>query len=213
MGVTERKARQKESLRQEILDAAGQILLNEGFKQFSMRHIAERIEYTPTTIYLHFKDKKDLLFHLCDEVYGKVVEILQSAGTEEKDPFERLRAAMRAYIEFGLSDPDRYRIAFMTGVASDIDPASFLKPGSMAMTAYEILKQRVSDALQKTRNCDDDVEAVAQTLWASAHGLISLVVNHPDFPWVERSKLIGTTIDLLMGGLAGQSAKKWSHRS
>ena len=207
MGISERKARQKESLRQEILDAAREILLSEGFKNFSMRHIAARIEYTPTTLYHYFKDKNDILFHLCEEVYGKITEILQSTGAKEKDPIARLRAAMRAFIKFGLSHPDRYRIAFMTNVTPNVDPMSFLKPGTMSMNAYEMVRQRVRDALNTQTDSSADVESLSQAVWASTHGLTSLLISCPDFPWVERKKLIETSIDLWLRGLTGSSAK------
>ena len=57
MGIKERQVRQKEVLRQDILDAARDLFIEEGYENTSMRKIAERIEYSPTTIYYYFKDK------------------------------------------------------------------------------------------------------------------------------------------------------------
>jgi len=135
-GVKERKIRHQESLRREILDAALEVLLAEGVSRFSMRRIARRIEYTPTTIYLYFKDKADLLYHLCEEVYGEILEVLESAEKKECGPVDRLRAILRAYIDFGLARPERYRIAFMSNIAAN---TSFLKEGSKAYAACEIM--------------------------------------------------------------------------
>jgi AcrR family transcriptional regulator len=208
MGVKERKARQKESLRQDILHAARQILLNEGAGRLSMRSIARRIEYTPTTIYLYFKDKADLLFHLCEEVYGKVVEVMEAAGANEADPVACLRATMRAYIEFGLSEPDRYRIAFMTEIAPNIDPSDFLKEGSMGIAAYELVRRRVRRAIKNGPANAEEVEAVTQTLWAMAHGIVSLLVAHRTFPWAEREVLIETGINLITDSLYNRSAPR-----
>jgi AcrR family transcriptional regulator len=64
MGVKERKAREKETLRQDILDAARELFIREGYQAVSMRKIAEKIEYSPATIYLHFRDKDDIFDHL-----------------------------------------------------------------------------------------------------------------------------------------------------
>jgi AcrR family transcriptional regulator len=208
MGVTERKARQKETLRQDILDAARQILLEEGPNHLSMRRIARRIEYTPTTIYLYFKDKADLLFHLCEEVYGKIVEVIEAAGAAEEDPVARLRATMRAYIEFGLAEPDRYRIAFMTEIAPNVDPASFLEAGSMGIAAYELVRQRVRKAIKGRADNAEEVEAVTQTLWAMAHGIISLLIAHRAFPWAEREILIETGINFITEALYDRSAPR-----
>ena len=61
MGVRDRRARQKQLLRQQILDAARALLVREGYDSLSMRRVAERIDYSPTAIYLHFKDKQELV--------------------------------------------------------------------------------------------------------------------------------------------------------
>jgi AcrR family transcriptional regulator len=201
MSTTERRARQKESLRQKILDAARQILLEEGLQQLSMRRIAQRIEYTPTTIYLYFKDKSDIIFHLCEEVYGRVAEVMQTAGTGVEDPVECLCVTMRSYIEFGFSQPDRYRIAFMTDTTSSVDPASFQKSGTMGLTAYELLRQRVTKAVEKDSRTAEEVEALAQTCWALAHGVVSLLITCPEWPWVDREMLILTSINLMKQSL------------
>ncbi len=203
MGIKERKARQKETLRQEILDAARQILISEGIERLSMRSIAARIEYTPTTIYLYFKDKADLLFHLCEEVYGKMADTMEAAGAAISDPVECLRATMRAYIEFAFSEPVRYRIALMTDVAPTVDPSAFLKAGTRGITAYELVKERMRQVMGKTVTEDGEIEALTQTLWAMAHGIVSLVITHSAFPWVEREALVETGIRIATEPLIG----------
>lgn len=207
MGIRERKARQKESLRQEILNAAREILLKEGSNQLSMRRIAERIEYTPTTIYLYFKDKADILFHLCEEVYGRIVEIMQSAGAGVYDPVECLYATIRSYIEFGLSQPDRYRIAFMTDITPSVDPTNFLKAGTMGVTAYELLGERVKKVAGEDRSSPEEIEATTQTLWALAHGVVSLLITYRDFPWADREILIETAINMAIEKLRNRSGR------
>jgi AcrR family transcriptional regulator len=177
------------------------VLLADGISRFSMRRIAERIEYTPTTIYLYFKDKADLLFHLCEEVYGEVLEILESAEKRGCDPLERLRAGMRAYIDFGLAKPERYRIAFMSNITSNVDPTSFLKKGSKAYTACEILHRMVGETMEGKAIAEEDKKAAAQALWASGHGVVTLLIDYPDFPWVDRERLIETGIELMIDGI------------
>ncbi len=76
MGVKERRARQKGLLRQEILDAAREILVREGYDGLSMRKVAEKIDYSPTAIYLHFKDRDDLVFCVCEQLMAGLVREL-----------------------------------------------------------------------------------------------------------------------------------------
>ena len=77
MGVKERRAREKELLRRQILSAARELFVNEGYESVSMRKIAERIEYSPTTIYLYFEDKADLLDSVCQETLLSLLNTLE----------------------------------------------------------------------------------------------------------------------------------------
>src|ERR1051325_7123723 len=113
MGVAERKSRQKESTRQEILDAARDLFVKEGYDNVSMRRIAEKIEYSPTTIYLYFEDKASLLFAICDETFAKLAKRMETIAKENDDPVEALKRGCRAYVEFGLKYPNHYRVTFM----------------------------------------------------------------------------------------------------
>lgn len=201
MGIIQRKERHKESLRQEILDAARAILLAEGYAHLSMRRIAERIEYSPTTIYHYFNNKDDILYHLCVETLERQYEVLSRAGEDQHPPYHRLRATLRAYIDFGLSEPDRYKIAFMVDVSRYVSTASILEQGSVADKLIALMCQRVQEALVAA-GCSRDVKSVFEALWAHCHGLVSLLIGHPDFPWTEREDLINTGLDLSLAGLS-----------
>jgi AcrR family transcriptional regulator len=206
MSITERKERHKESLRQEILDASREILLANGYSYLSMRRIAERIEYSPTTIYLYFRNKDDILYHLCVETLERQFEMISAAGVDQSSPFLRLRAALRAYVDFGLSEPDRYKITYMADFSRYVSTASILEQGGVADKLIELMCHRVNDALVES-GCTRDVESVFQALWAHCHGMVSLLIGHPDFPWAEREKLIETGLDLSLAGLAANRTR------
>jgi AcrR family transcriptional regulator len=200
MSIVERKKRHKESLRQEILDAAREILLAKGYAYLSMRRIAERIEYSPTTIYHYFNNKDDILYHLCVETLERQYEALSRAGADQPSPYLRLRATLRSYVDFGLSEPDRYKITFMADLSRYVSTASILEQGGVADKLITVMYQRVHEALVAAK-CDRDVKCVFQALWAHCHGLVSLLLGHPDFPWTEREILIETGLDLSLAGL------------
>jgi AcrR family transcriptional regulator len=65
MRLQERRERQRQSLRKQILDAARELFTELGYEAVSMRRIADKIGYSPTTIYLHFADKEALVRELC----------------------------------------------------------------------------------------------------------------------------------------------------
>src|SRR5262245_43979339 len=112
MGIKERRARQKTLLRQEILDAARELLIRDGYENLSMRKVAERIDYSPTAIYLHFKDKQELVFSLCQETFAKLVRELETLADEYPDPLIRLRKGMERYIELGMKNHKHYLTTF-----------------------------------------------------------------------------------------------------
>ena len=114
MGVTERRAREKEALRQAILDAAGELIVEHGYENLSIRRIAEKIEYSPATIYLYFKDKAEILASICTGVFSELTGNLQHLAETIEEPTAALRQGFRCYIEFGLAHPSHYMVAFGT---------------------------------------------------------------------------------------------------
>ena len=95
MGVKERRARQKSLLRQEILDAARDILVREGYDSLSMRRVADKIDYSPTAIYLHFKDRDELVFCVCEEFMAGLVREMKDIVGRTSDPMAALRKSLR----------------------------------------------------------------------------------------------------------------------
>ena len=201
MGVQERKARQKKFLRQEILDAASEMFVREGFENVSMRRIADKIEYSPTTIYLYFKDKAELLESVCRETFAGLIERLAKIMDQPVDPAERLKRGLHAYIEFGLENPHHYRATFMMPIPEGIDPKFHSKPDSPGMQAFDFMRRCVYDCISVGKLKGKDAELASQTLWAGIHGVTSLLITHDHFPWVGKEKLIDSVVDTLLQGL------------
>jgi len=200
MGVQERRAREKKELRQEILDAARDLFVREGFENVSMRKIAEKIEYSPTTIYLYFKDKAELLDCICEETLARLVRTQTSIDQDVSDPLERLRRGLRSYIEFGLKHPNHYKVSFMMSEAFE-DPERAVRSRAMGEKAFDHLRQVLIQCAEHELINVDDTEATAQALWATIHGLTSLLIAKPRFRWVEREHLIDTLVEGAIKGL------------
>jgi AcrR family transcriptional regulator len=205
MGVQERRAREKKELRQEILDAARDLFVREGFENVSMRKIAEKIEYSPTTIYLYFKDKSDLLDCICEETFARLVKKQAVLDQAVPDPMERLARGLKAYIEFGLKHPNHYKVAFMMPEPFE-DLEHCPRSHAMGQKAFENLRRMVTLCSERGLIEVPDIEAIAQALWATIHGLTSLLIAHPRFTWVDRNHLIDTLIQNALNGLHAHSA-------
>jgi len=203
LGVKERRARQKKFLRQEILDAASELFVRDGFENVSMRRIADKIEYSPTTIYLYFKDKAELLEKVCQETFERLVLRLTKIMEQPADPLEKLKRGLLAYIEFGLEYPDHYRATFMMPFPEGFDKEKYHQPDSPGMQAFAFLTRGVSECIAGGKLKAMNVELGAQTLWAGVHGITSLLITHDRFPWVGKKQVIHSMVDTLVSGMAG----------
>jgi len=202
MSVKERREREKEELRQDILKAARELFIHEGYENVSMRRIAEKIEYSPTTIYLYFRNKEELLHSICEETFSRLVAEFARIASEFPDPVERLRASGRAYIEFGLKHPNQYRATFMVGHHGKTPKESMrFFQGSMGQKCFMQLRANVEECVRTGRFRLLDIDAVSQALWASMHGITSLLIVFPHFPWVDREQMIRQMTDMLTDGL------------
>jgi AcrR family transcriptional regulator len=187
MGVKERRGREKLETRDKILDAARELFVTEGYEGVSMRRVAEKIEYSPTAIYVHFTDKNELFHELCRQDFARLQEVMQSADMPA-DPIERLRQIGRSYIQFGVRFPNHYVFMFMTPhLPQEPDEEDREIMGNPEKDAYAMLKRAVQEAINAGCFRDEvqDAELVSQTLWASVHGVISLNIAKCKDPWVE----------------------------
>jgi AcrR family transcriptional regulator len=201
MGIQERKIRQRQNLRQEILDAARELFAREGYENVTMRRVAEEIEYSPTTIYLHFKDKAELVHQVCEQTFAQLGDSIERIAGEAADPVEALRNGLRAYIEFGIAHPGHYRVNFMTPIEHpEMDRDEYFRT-SQGGRAFNYLREAVHACIQTGRFASKDAELTSQVLWAGAHGLTSLLIVQRDFPWVDRNALISRMLDVLISGL------------
>lgn len=199
MGISERKARHKRSLRADILAAARQMFVEDGYEGVSMRRLADRIEYSPTTIYLYFQDKDALFRAICDETFSTLARRIAKLRQQyADDPLGGLRAGLREYITFGLKHPEHYMVTFMRRPSGSEGPAFAGSPGEAAFTH---LREAVAACIAAGLFRPIHPEVAAQMIWMSNHGLVSLLVTQKGFPFAPRAALIEAQLDTLIRGL------------
>jgi AcrR family transcriptional regulator len=205
LGPTNRREREKQDLRRKILDVSRNLFAEHGYEAVTMRTIAEAIEYTPRTIYLHFKDKEDLIRELCQEdflAFGTGLGQLAAL----KDPLERLRAIGQGYAAFAAEYPHHYKLMFMTPPPPKPDPGDGCGKGNPEEDAYALLRSSALEAIEKglIRKEYQDPDVVAQVLWSGLHGVVSLSITHKDDQWVQWVPVqmrVAAMNDVLLRGL------------
>jgi AcrR family transcriptional regulator len=205
MGVVERRAREKEALRARILEAASALFVEEGYENVSIRKIADRIEYSPATIYLYFKDKAELITAICEESFREMLDTIGVARESSQEPLEALRRGMRAYVDFGITHPSHYHILF--GMPTP-EPAHAVcdHPAGLALQTFDLLRTAIRACMDAGAIPASDVETAAQVTWMALHGVTSLAIvsafePQGGFPWLERGHLIDSALDLITAGL------------
>jgi AcrR family transcriptional regulator len=189
----------RDRLREEILAAAGEMFAREGYEQISMRRIAAKIGYTAAALYHYFPDKSALLREICEATFAGLVERIESVTASAADPVEALLTGCRAYIEFGLENPHAYIVTFVRPPERTVSEIPF--EDSAGERAFRCLSGALGACVSTGREPAVDVHLASCCWWASMHGLTSLLIAHPCFPWPERERMIDELLARLWTGL------------
>ncbi len=189
MGISERKEKQKLEIKKMILDASMKLFIEQGFENVSIRKIADLIEYSPTTVYLYFKDKDEILLSLHELGFQKMAEYNQSLW-DIKNPLVRLHKMGENYIEFGINHPEFYDLMFiqqapMLALSQRID--CDWKSGDVALGR---LKDTVAECMDRGFIRKEEVETVAMAIWSLVHGLVSLAIRKRFEKLVEQKDML-----------------------
>ncbi len=203
MGIPERKERQREDLKREVLAAAEELFTEKGYENVSMRKIAEMIEYSPTTIYRLFRNKEELMQQLVDDGYVRVYQRYQEIiDARPVSPFESLNQIIRTYVEFAMDNPRHYELWFSTSELMMIDEALHMQHGKAVYKVYGTWLEKIDEAKAAGQIVEAETLALFQLIWGSVHGLISLRTHHPDFPWSPLKEHIEDLLQMVNRGLA-----------
>lgn len=186
MGIAARKAKEKEDLKKAILDAARELFLEQGYDRTSMRMIAQRIAYSPTTIYIYFKDK-DAIFHALHVEAFQLLGGRMAPLAHVADPMERLTAMGRVYLEFAEQNPGLYDLMFiMKAPVQALEEKHHLwEEGDRV---FQVLKATVEEAMKKKLLRKSDVEITSFLIWSTVHGMAALLVRDRCFKVIDEAK-------------------------
>jgi AcrR family transcriptional regulator len=189
----ERRKLPKAALREEIMNAAAELFAAEGYESASMRKIARRIGYTPMSIYLHFKDKADLLDCICEQAFAELYTRHELVDAQISDPGQRLKAGMRAFIDFARQNPSYYRAIFVR--KGDAMPR---RDRIRARTAA--LKRQQVAAFLGAGASKDEIEVATQVVMVAENGAATLLTANPG-RWAEPKKVIDAVTETTARGL------------
>ena len=183
-----------------LLEAAEQILRDEGPSAITVRKVATCAGVAPMGVYNRFENKQGLLEALFVRGFRELRRTVAAAGGP--DAVARLRDAGVKYREFALSHPEHYRLMFEH--MQEVDPG---EPGrAEAFASFEQLVGMVGDARELGPLGEGSDVEVAQQLWSVLHGAVSLEllgIGFTDDPGLAYERVL----DALLAGLSVRAAK------
>jgi AcrR family transcriptional regulator len=170
MGIAERKIRQREEVRCSILNAAWQLVKEEGWQSLSIRKIADAIEYSVPVIYDHFENKEAILLEFTKKGFRLLTEVLEKAVEDHSDPEKQLEVMAFAYWQFAFEHKEYYQLMYGVGM-----------PGCETVKRVEelkrfttLIKSAIENLAEKNGFKDLDPFLKMHTFWSMLHGLISI---------------------------------------
>jgi len=170
MGITDRKLRQKEEVRASILDAAWEMVVTEGWQSFSIRKIADAIEYSVPVIYSHFENKDAILLEFNKKGFQLLADSLAAAKTGQTSPADEIRVMGRAYWHFAFTNKEYYQLMFGLGIPT-CDTVSKIP----AMLDFnEVITSSIVAMVPQGKKPSFDPFLKYQSFWSMLHGLVSI---------------------------------------
>lgn len=185
--------------RMQILDAALKLFAQKGMAQVTTRQIAQAVGISQPSLYAHFRSADEIAAELCARAFTTLAEAMKDVAQGQSTPLERIRRMGRAYIEFGLDNPDMYRVAFMLEDAKHCHEEVVNAQGEIAdpalaagLRCFSVMHHTMAEHMGGD---GPDALLAAQSTWAHVHGLVSLLIARAEFPWADRDRLIEAHLD------------------
>ena len=174
MTIQNRREREIQEMKQLILKTAVELFIEEGIDNVSLRRIADKIEYSPGSIYSYFKDKGEIILAIHVEGFNKLHE-MQLSLNSITDPLERLSKMGEVYMKFAFENPGYYDLMFIAKtVAEKICEQEHWEAGQRS---YDYLRDTVKQCIDEGYFIDTDVDSAAFAFWSIVHGMASLIIR------------------------------------
>ena len=187
------------SRRAEILAAAEEMFLACGYEGATIRKIADEVGVSSTALYMHFRDKSEILVEICEDAFAKLIAQNTGFAALRIEPVARVRLMLGAYMQFALDNPSAYQLVFSsTNHPLAEDQEANIR--ALGDRCYALFAGAVQEVAASGR-LKGEVDASAQVLWAAAHGLVALLIARPRFAWEPEPLLTSLLLTSLFDGL------------
>ena len=204
MGIRERQDRERQAVRLAILDAARDLFVDEGYRNVSIRKIAERIEYSPAAIYSYFASKDDIFFALAEEGFRRLDAKVRGVLGHD-DPLKEVRACWWAYYEFSREQREFFELMFVDRSVPQI---------TEQWTGLAFVHQMLEFAASRIQRCIDagifpvetQADVAMHLIWGALTGPAVIGSGCRLAPGEDPDALARDVLELVIAGLKAGSA-------
>ena len=169
-----RRDREREEMRQQIIDAARGLFVSEGYDHVTVRKIADAIEYTPGAIYSYFEDKDAIFYALhqqgFEELTRRMAAAMLDVAATSGTPLDQLRRIGEEYLRFAHDNPELYDLMFVAQSPMKLTPEKWPE----GTRTFDVLRGVVRAAVDGGYIKPGDVESIAFLCWSACHGMVTL---------------------------------------
>jgi len=187
--------------RAEILRAAERIFVESGYEGATIRKIADAVGVSSTALYMHFRDKDQILLEICTGAMKRLLDGCAEIVAMPVDAVTRTRLMMEGYIRFALENPNAYQLVFMSPRPYADEPEKQHLAMELGEKCRETCLAPIREIAAEGRLRTGDPRAAHQALWAASHGMIALMITKPSVDWVPAEELTRVLLDGLLFGL------------
>ncbi|HXM57806.1 MAG TPA: TetR/AcrR family transcriptional regulator [Candidatus Dormibacteraeota bacterium] len=178
-------------LRRDLLDAAERLLEEVGSHEaLSLRAVAREVGIATTSVYLHFADRTQLLIAIYKERFVELSRFLEEAAAGAEGPAEQLRACCLAYGRFAVERPNTYRVMFEVPGTQMEAPAGMSRDELPGVEAFDVFRRCLGAVMDAGLAPRTDLFLATTCLIAALHGVVTLRINRPSFPWPPVEDLV-----------------------
>ena len=161
--IAERKLRDKQARRAQIISTARQIAELEGWSSVTVRRLADEISYSQPVLYAHFGSREGILAAVAIEGFQELGLALEKARKRGKRG-SSVESVVIAYLEFATSAPALYEAMFSLSLSVPFDDAA--TPPELRFAFSQLLALFQEQSLKP--------EVTSELFWASLHGIAEL---------------------------------------
>jgi AcrR family transcriptional regulator len=203
--VQERKQRESEQRRKDIIKAVRALIKSGGAREITLRKVAQKAGFSTTVVYNLFKNKATLITQAMDSDLLDLVKAMRNATDANLSPIDNIKRVGRAYVTFGMRHPDQYALVFMERRPHAPIESATVEHGNQTQDPYAFACQLFVDLAAAGHVQAQYVESMAQIFWEGLHGMTSLrLVFGDDEPWFEHAEFDGhldALIDVMITGI------------